>query len=173
MVNIHSFSCVVSLLYFSEEVKERTKDLLEKIESKLYNYEVNTDARGSIVWQCFRIILNDKNEQVDQFFYCVSCGDIQYCARSDGSTTQLLRHSCVKSLSAGQSTLQIDTRSIEKLKKAAAKCVCLGLRPINSIECEGVRELFRAGIELGQKFPKANVDDLMKFFQVEKLPKQR
>lgn len=46
------------------------------------------------------------------------------------------------------------------LRMAAAKFVAKDLRPCHAIECEGLQDLCYASMKFGQKFPKANFDDL-------------
>lgn len=142
-------------IVFVEEVNRRIAELHEKIQLKTYTYQ-KREGFKSDVWDVFYIILDESGKEIEQFFYCIRCSEIEYSARSGGSTTQLLRHPCVcKSESAS-----IDNLSVEKLKKAAAKFICCDLRPMNAIEGDGIREIFMAGIELGKKYPKVNTENL-------------
>lgn len=139
----------------------RIIELRENLNSNLFSHRKNNDARSSIVWNIFHIIIDDKGDDVDQFYYCTECTEIKYI-RSDGSTTQLLRHSCVQT--TDESTTKFHSKLIENLNKAAAKFICLDLRPMNAVEGEGLRELFMAGIKLGQKYPKVNALTLLNKF---------
>lgn len=137
-------------------MKRRIIDLHEKIRSKMYTHRRKKDARSE-VWDVFHVIVNEKGDELDQFFYCIKCEQIKFIRSS--ATTQLLRHSCISTSSAN-----VDADSIDKLNKAAAKFVCMDLRPMYALEGEGLCEIFKAGIELGKKYPKANTESLMANF---------
>lgn len=141
------------IIYFTDEVKERIIDFHEKIRSKIYTHRRKQVGRSD-VWDVFHVIVNDEGHELDQFFYCIKCEQIMYIRSA--ATTQLLRHPCISPSSAN-----IDTVSIDKLNKAAAKFVCMDLRPMHALEGEGLREIFKAGIELGKKYPKASTESLM------------
>lgn len=98
----------------------------------------------------------------------MACENIVYSARSSGNTTQLLRHSCVESI---ETETKIDPRDFEKLKKSGAKFVCLDLRPLNAIECPGLKELVSTGFELGQKYPTMTKDQFLQNFPCRKTVK--
>lgn len=141
---------------FVEEVTCRIADLREKIQAKTYTYEGRKGLKSD-VWDVFYNILDESGKEIEQFFYCIKCSEIEYI-RYGGSTTQLLRHPCVGANSAAES---IDKFALEKLNKAAAKFICCDLRPMNAMEGDGVREIFMAGIELGKKYPKMNTENLV------------
>lgn len=135
----------------------------EKIKSKLYSLRKKQDGRSSIVWDFFHFIVDENGVAIEQFYYCIECGQIKYM-RTGGSTTQMLRHPCINAKVAGESSTKIDANSVEKLNRAAAKFICLDLRPMNALEGDGIRELFMAGIELGKRYPKVNTENLMAHF---------
>lgn len=151
---LYEVTCLIT--YFTDEVKRRIIDLQEKIWCKTYTHKKKQDARSE-VWDVFHVIVNDKGDELDQFFYCNKCEQVKFirCA----ATTQLLRHPCISMPSAN-----IDAVSIDKLNKAAAKFVCMDLRPMYALECEGLRAILEAGIELGKKYPKVSTESLMANF---------
>lgn len=154
-------------MYFIDEVTLRIAELREKIQSKEYSYRMRPDAR-SCVWNVFYAIVNENDEEVDQFYYCIKCHEIKYRHGSEGTTTQLLRHRCVTENTTRKSIEPIDTVFIEKLKEAAAKFVCLDLRPMYALEGDGIRELFMAGFKMGKRYPKMSVENLMEHFPTRK-----
>lgn len=160
------------IMYFLEEIHSRTAELLENIRLKLYTYRKKEDFRSSLAWEFFHVISDESGNDVDQFFYCIKCGQIKYI-RSEGSTTQLLRHECIVAYinATAESSTKIDANFIQKLNIAAAKFVCLDLRPMNALEGYGVREIFRAGIELGKCYPKVKTANLAAHFPSRKSAK--
>lgn len=149
-------------MYFSDEIEARIVELRQKIASNEYTVRVNPLARSSIVWEVFNEILNVNGEPIDDFFYCTVCRDIEH--RTGGSTTKLLRHSCIAERTTSSSLSKIDKSDIEKVKSAAAKLVCFDLRPMYAVDCDGAREFFMAGVALGKKYPKTSTDQLMQFY---------
>lgn len=126
-----------------------------------YNHKPKESARNSIIWKIFHVIVDDEGNEVDAFYYCLSCHDIVYSPYAvQGSTVQLLRHACVPS----QREFKIDFSDHEELMKAASKFVNLDLRPFYALECQGLLELVMAGVKLGKKYPSMTIDELKKNF---------
>lgn len=123
---------------------------------------MNRDARSSIAWNSFHIILNENGDQIEQFYYCNKCCEIKY--RPGEFTTPLLRHACVIGEISTDSKGKIDQSDVDKWNLAAAKFVCLDLRPIRAMECDGAREFFKAGVDLGKKYPRLSTSQLMEFY---------
>lgn len=51
---------------------------------------------------------------------------------------------------------------MERLKKAAAKFVCIDIRPFYAIECSGLQDLLLAANEIGKKYPQMSADEFLK-----------
>lgn len=149
-------------------MKCRINNLREKIESKEYTYRKNEKMRSNI-WNFFYTIINEKGEEVDNFFYCIKCGDIKY--KSIRATTPLLRHSCLIAQNPVDSNASIDAQTTENLNNAAAKFVCLDLKPLRAIEGDGIRELLKSAIELGKKYQNVNTENLVEKFPSRKVVK--
>lgn len=137
-------------------MKKYVIELHDKIRSKTYTHRKKQDARSE-VWDVFHVIVNDEGGELDQFYFCIKCEQIIYVRSA--ATNQLLRHPCISTTSAN-----IDPISIAKLNRAAAKFVCMDLRPMHALEGEGLREIFKEGIELGKKYPKVSTESLMANF---------
>lgn len=147
-----------------DEVIARIAYLHLKINAKSYTHRAKQFERStSSIWNIFHEIVDDKGDEVKHFYYCTKCDEIEYITRFGGSATQLLRHSCVVEFHNKLNT-KLDDVSRMKVKKAAAKFVCMDLRPIYAVECDGLQELFKAGIEMGQKHPKMSMENVMKHF---------
>lgn len=96
------------------------------------------------------------------FYYCISCDGVVFSHHAaTGSTMQLLRHKCVQ---YREKELKIDNKHFDGLKKAAAKFICMDLRPFKAVECDGLQELVMAGVKLGKKYPKLSMADLKRSF---------
>lgn len=106
---------------------------------------------------------------IKNFYYCTKCQSIKYV--KSGATTQLLRHTCVAELDP-KKLRKIDQIDFENLKNAAAKFVCLDLRPFRSIECPGFYEIIMASIKLGRKYPNLTKEDLISNFPGRKTIKE-
>lgn len=137
----------------------RCIELQQKIKNAQYFVRRKSKARSSVVWNVFNEIVDDKGAIVKNFFYCTKCKNINQAL--SGTTTQLLRHSCVMELMPRSNRIQIDRDDFENLKLAAAKFVCLDLRPFHAIECPGFQEVIMAGVKLGQKYPLLQKDDVI------------
>lgn len=148
-----------------DEVIARSAVLKREIESEIYSHRPKTNIRSSPLWSIFNEIFDDENQLVRNFVYCRKCGVIKYL-KNASTTTQLLRHRCVIDImpSFSVESIKIDQSAFDELKKAAAKFVCLDLRPFHSVECPGFLELVMAGVKLGQKYPQMTKDDLVKNF---------
>lgn len=112
-----------------------------------------------MVWKVLHLLIDDKNEVIQQFFFCTKCESILYSPRTSGCTTQLLRHPCIEPVQ--NSDMKITPADNEQLKIAAAKFICLDLRPFYAIECPGLRELICTGFELGKKYPTMTKEDFL------------
>lgn len=132
----------------------------EQIKNGVYTHREIQEARTSIVWDFFHEIFDDSGNKIEQFFYCIECKSVQYSARLYGSTTKLLRHPCVTPATFNE--LNFNANDIEKIERAAAKFVCVDLRPFNAVECSGLRDLILASVELGKKYPKIKSEDISK-----------
>lgn len=148
--------------YFSAQLLARITEIKEKIDCGNFSHRPKSNARSSIVWNVFNEIVDSDGVIVKDFFYCTKCQAINQSMK--GTTTQLLRHSCVVKLMPGTSSdrIKIDQTDFDNLKTAAAKFVCLDLRAFHSVECPGFQEMVMAGVKLGQKYPQFNRDDLIK-----------
>lgn len=142
-------------------MKSRTKEYHDLIENGTYSLRARKNARSN-AWKIFHEIIDDKGDAVDNFYFCVQCKSIEYSYRSGGSTTQLLRHPCVTT--SAPVAVNIGQKELENLKQAAAKFVCLDLRPFNAVECLGLRELVMAGVEIGKKNPTIKMEDFLSQF---------
>lgn len=60
------FDCILG------EIQLRINDLIEKVRSNLYTYRKKQDARTSIVWDFFHIIVDEIGNDVEQFYYCIN-----------------------------------------------------------------------------------------------------
>lgn len=144
---------------FIDEIKQKIEEYTVQIKNEIYTHRPKENARKSVVWNVFHEILDDKDNAVEQFYYCIECQTVLHSARIGGSTTKLLRHSCV--VPAARNEVNINDKDLETIKRAAAKFICINLRPLNAIDCTGLRELFLAGAELGQKYPTMNTEDIL------------
>lgn len=150
---------------FAAQVAERIIKIEEEIIRGNYSHHPKSKARASIVWTVYHEIHDNDGAPIINFFYCTKCQAITHSS-AKGTTTQLLRHECVKSLMQSTSSdhIKIDQIDFDNLKTAAAKFVCLDLRPFYSVECPGFQEVIMAGVRLGQKYPQLKKDDLIKNF---------
>lgn len=154
-----TFICIDNI---SDEIKERIADYSEKIKTAHFLHRAKPNARSSSVWNVFHEIIDDDGNAIDQFYFCTNCKTVEHSTRSGGSTTKLLRHPCV--IPVERNLVNVNSRDLDKIKRAAAKFVCMDLRPINAIECSGLRELIWTGIELGKKYPVLTAEDFFQFF---------
>lgn len=147
---------------FTDEIKTRCAELEREILLGNYAHGKKSNIRKSIVWTVFDQILDADNVPVNNFFHCNKCKEIRFA--NESATTQLLRHPCVAESipSKTSDNIRISQSDIDELKKAAAKFVCLDLRPFNAVECPGFFDIVMAGVKLGQKYPRLTKDDLKK-----------
>lgn len=147
---MNGFECIV-------EANPIKAEILEGMHTD-YFHEPKSTARNSVVWDTFNLIFNDSGEKKLGFYYCTTCSDIIYSSHAVlGSTAQLLRHGCV---AKEVSSMAINQNEFERLKCAAAKMVCLDLRPLRAVECPGLLDLVMAGVNLGKRYPNMTIDDL-------------
>lgn len=144
---------------FIAEIVARCLELKQGIDNGNYSYRPKSNVRTSLVWNVFNEIVDDKGMPVNNFFYCTKCHNIKQC--TNATTTQLLRHSCVRELMPNNDRLKFDQEDRGNLKTAAAKFVCLDLRPFHAVECLGFQEILMAGVKLGQKYPDLKREDLV------------
>lgn len=115
--------------------------------------------RRSMVWQFIHEVYDTSEDKaIDMFFCCINCLDIIYNPATDGNTNVFRRHRC----NSGKTNAKIliTNRDRADLKMSAAKFVSKDLRPCHALDCEGLKDLCNASMKFGQKFPKANFDDL-------------
>lgn len=144
-------------------------ECLDKIKSGIFTHREKQHSRSSRVWDFFHEIVDDSGRTVEEFYFCIECETVLHFARLYGSTSQLLRHSCVAAASINE--IIIHANDIERIERAAAKFVCIDLRPFNAVECSGLRELILAGVELGKKYPTMKTDDFLHIFPSRKTVK--
>lgn len=144
---------------------EQINKIEEEIMCGNFSHRPKSNVRSSIVWTAYHEILDKDGAIIRNFFYCTKCHAVTHQS-TRGTTTQLLRHPCVRDLmpNAPSDHIQIDQIDFDNLKTAAAKFVCLDLRPFYSVECPGFQEVVMAAVRLGQKYPQLNKDDLIKNF---------
>lgn len=153
----------------TDEYENRCGEIKQNIESGEYSHRAKSDFR-SPAWNCFHEIFDDEDKLVKHFTYCTKCQTVKYCRI--GSTTQLLRHTCVAQTIPSSEEMKIERTDFENIKKAAAKFVCLDLRPYNAVECPGFYEIVMAGVKLGQKYPNLSKSDLLNNFPKRKAIKE-
>lgn len=146
---------------FTADLIARIIELKEKINSGSYSHRPKSNARKSVVWSIFNEIVDEDGAIINNFFHCTDCQAINQSIK--GTTTQLLRHPCVRKLmpSASGDRVKIDQIDFDNLKTATAKYVCLGLHSFYSVECPGFQDVIMAGVKLGQKYPDITRDDLL------------
>lgn len=153
-------------IVFLVEIKEKIAECEDKIKNNIYTHRQKPDGKISRVWDFFHEIVDDTDNTIEQFFFCINCKSVQHSARLHGSTTELLRHSCVPPAVINE--LNINTNDIERIETAAAKVVCVDLRPFNAVECPGLKDLILASVDLGKKYPKIRSEDISKILPSKK-----
>lgn len=151
-------------VFITAEINAQLALLKRELDCGNYSHGPKVNIRTSTVWSVFDEIFDDNGTMVPNFVYCKKCRTIKYI-KSTATTTQLLRHSCVKEGPTPAECIKIDKIDADNLKKAAAKFVALDLRPFHSVECPGFQELCMEFVKLGQKYPEMTKNDL-----VENLP---
>lgn len=154
---------------FVGEIKAKIIECSEKITSGIYSHREKKNARNSPAWLFFHEIVDESDNTIENFFFCIKCQAVEHCTRLHGSTTQLLRHSCV--LATSIDNIHVNPNDIQKIARAAAKFVCIDLRPFNAVECSGLRELVLAGVELGKKYPSLKTEDFLQILPSRKTVK--
>lgn len=142
------------------EIIAQILSLKQEIDCGNYSHRSKVNMRTSPVWAAFDEIIDDGGALIPNFVLCKHCDTIKYI-KSAATTTQLLRHSCVKDGMLSAECTKIDKTDADNLKKAMAKFVSLDLRPINSVECPGFQELFVECVKLGQKYPAMTKNDVI------------
>lgn len=152
------------MLYCSwtDEVKVKIAEYSQNIKDAFYTHREKLGVRTSPVWDFFHEIIDSEDNVVEQFYFCVKCEGIIYSQRPSGNTTKLLRHPCVTP--SEHADMKINSKEFEDIKRAAAKFVCLDLRPFNAVECTGLRELITAGVKLGKKYPQIKLENFLENF---------
>lgn len=96
-------------------------------------------------------------EKFEHFFFCNGCERVLDNITVDGNINRLGRHAketCRTTIGG-----KIDK---ERLRTAAVNFVSKDLRPYLAIECEGLLDLCNACMEFGQKYRRADRNDLEK-----------
>lgn len=107
------------------------------------------------------MIFDAEGNEVDAFYYCLSCHEIVYSPFAvQGSTIQLLRNVRIPN----QRKFKLDSDDHEELTMSAAKFVSLDLRSFRALECQGLQELVLAGIKMGKKYHPMTTDELKHVF---------
>lgn len=133
----------------------------EEIKIENYTHRAKSNIRSSSVWEVIHEIVDDTGNAIDQFYFCTECEAVLYSARSSGSTTKLLRHACANR--PARIEMNVNPNDLDKIKRAAAKFICMDLRPFNALECTGLQELVWVATELGKKYPTITRE---RFFQL-------
>lgn len=120
----------------------------------------------SKVWLKFdEIFSTDPRQKIDYFYYCTECTAVIDNLCIDGNTNRLIRHVCFENMQCetGESKQMIISKEDkEKLKLASVHFISKDLRPYYAIQCEGLLDLCYACMQFGQRYRKAQRDDLIK-----------
>lgn len=117
---------------------------------------------SSNVWEVFQSIIDETTEPkriVSNFVKCSCCS--QFLTYNGQTTTVLLRHmskcgnhqpSILKFL-VSKKSITFKEIDIASVREAAMKFVVKDLRPFYAIEGDGLNELCKTMLQLGQKYP--------------------
>lgn len=143
---------------FVDQIEAKQKDIEAQMMIS-YSHRPNQNSRSSPIWRVFQMVYDKEGNEVIGFYYCISCKNVVYSSHAaDGTTAQLLRHECVEK--EVNNLKHVDNTDFDGLKRAAAKFVCMDLRPFTALECPGLQDLIMAGVKLGKKHHKMTLDDL-------------
>lgn len=139
-------------------------EILERIKSGTYTVKAPMDKSkysSNVTWNLMRLIYDDNNELLQDHFYCSKCTKIYNLKLSDNSKT-LKRHSekCniteqitdhfVAEMVQARKKIKIEDKNI--VRNAAMEFIIRDLRPISTINGDGLREFVSRMTYIGAKY---------------------
>lgn len=139
-------------------------DVLEKIKSGRYTVKAPTDTSkysSKLTWGLMRLIFDDNNELLQDYYYCSKCTKIYNLKLSDNSKTlkrhaekcnimeQITDHFMPEMVQARKKIKLADKKLV---KDAAMEYIIRDLRPISSINGDGLREFASRMTYIGVKY---------------------
>lgn len=149
-------------------------ELLEHIRSGSYSVKAPTDTAKfsqKPTWELFRFIYDDSNELMRDFFYCSRCEKILNLKLANNGKT-LKRHAekCalrekitdhfVPEMQPQRKKIKLADKAI--VKDAALDLIIRDLRPIQSINCEGMKDFVSKLTFIGAKYGHLTPDAIEK-----------
>lgn len=111
-LNVRLLTC---LYHFVDEAKIKCGEYLNLIKAGTYTHSIKENTRSSIAWEAFHEIFDNDGKAVKHFYFCFKCETVLYSLRTDGNTSKLLRHYCVKSNRVPKAN--INPRDLENIKQ--------------------------------------------------------
>lgn len=132
------------------ETRKKSKDIGVKV-NKL----------NSSVWETFLLIFDRRNNK--KFLNFVKCSKCSKFGNYNGfTTTRLMTHKCTKVQTIESfltsETTNLSKHEIDRLRDAATEFIVWDIRPLYTLEGEGLRNLLKPMIHVGKKYLKLNAD---------------
>lgn len=139
-------------------------EILEQIKSGHYKVKEPTDKTrysAKVTWSLMRLIYDENDELLQDYYYCSKCAKI-YCLKLSDNSKTLKRHAekCnateqitdhfVPEMVQPRKKIKISDKKL--VKDAAMEFIIRDLRPISSINGDGMRELLSRMTYLGAKY---------------------
>lgn len=117
-------------------------------------------------FRCIYLISEPHNIFVNNFVICQDCNEI--CHYNGSTTTKLKKHKCITSeplntsfnFASNSNKVTFSDSDKEFVKNTMSNFVAGNLHAIASVECKGYRDSIKAGVLLGQKYPRMTEVDV-------------
>lgn len=162
-------------------VDSTLKELMQKHTNGLLEFRPNDSAisrrKSSSAWDSFHLIydISNENSMVIDFVMCIKCKE--FVPYRGPTTTQLLRHKCSPNhRSIGSfltKKLKFSESDINNVRDAAMQFIVKDIRPFYALEGDGLRELCKALIIVGQKYTRMSDADIENLIPHRKVIKKR